>query len=85
MTDFNPLLAFCEMHHDKLIDGKNTFGPAGAGKECDAFLWSRQYLPVYRYPYRDGDVAELRREPGEPIGGYYLYVLDSRIESQEKK
>lgn len=44
-SDFDPLNEFCEMHHDKLIDGNNPFGPAGIGLKCKAFVWSKVNLP----------------------------------------
>lgn len=80
--EFSPLLSFCDMHHDKLIDGLNEFGPAGAGIKCKAFLWSRQNLPKYFVPMTDGPPVELRREPGD-AHGWYLYVLDSTKEDSK--
>lgn len=88
---FSPLFAFCEMHHDELIDGDNEFGPKGVGRKCVAFLWSKQNLPIYRVPLRKSDHSAWyvpREAPGEPdfsyvdlerqqgsAHGYHLYVL----------
>lgn len=86
----DPLLKFCELHHDKLIRGDNTYGPAGVGKNCKAFLWSKIKRPFYYYPrpfdppgIKDGPDElttrhlELRRTSGKANGGYYLYILEN--------
>ncbi len=92
--EFSPLLAFCNMHHDKLIDGSNSFGPSGVGLKCTAFLWSKINIPIYRYPFKaDNSIIakttseeitgpefiDLKRVDGSSQG-YYLYVLRGKNE-----
>lgn len=90
MANFNPLLFFCDNHHDKLIDGANTFGPMAFGKKCRAFLWSKTFASGYRVPLptaiNDIDEKLLTDEPptnnyvdltrtNQRCGEYILYVL----------
>lgn len=42
--------AFKLLHHDKLIDGKNSFAPT---HDCKAFLYSEIDKPTYIYLLKD--------------------------------
>lgn len=79
MGYFNPLFAFCLMHHDKLIDGENEFGPAAYGNKVDAFLWSDIDVPILAYaiPAKIDDpvVRKIYLErTNQKCGKYNLYV-----------
>jgi len=90
MENFNPLKSFCQMHEDKLIAGSNSFGPACLGISCEAFLWAKLNVLVYKKPLMpelsiveppekipppQPDYLELERAWGQACEDWYLYVL----------
>lgn len=91
MSEFDPLHAFCEMHHDKLIDGDNHFGPKDVGVDCIAFMWSRTDQPylLHAIPPKLSIASEFAPEEmttvkkvkltkvvGQTSRGYHLYILE---------